>query len=250
MEERMQEMSAMPNLPMIRQKAPGREVRRSREALAKTDLTRAFLSFTQAAGSLERSYAQLQAEVVRLHQELERANTELEKSLEENLRVRRYLSKVLENLPCGVLVVNGRGEIQITNPEARKLLQVPRNWTPGDGTTLPESVERLLRDAPANSFFLEQEWTSPTSAGIRTIGILRANISEVQEAEWETIWIVRDKTEEKRLAVDRETARRSHALAEVATILAHEIRNPLEAWNCLRDCWRMRLRTCRRRGSG
>jgi flagellar hook-associated protein 1 FlgK len=202
-------------------------MRDRRDALAKTDLTKAFLSFTQAAGSLERSYAQLQAEVVRLHRELERTNTELERSLEENLRVRRYLSRVLESLPCGVLVVNGKGEIQIANPEARKLLQMPPDWNPAECGALPQSVEQLLKDAPTNSFFLEQEWTSPTSAGIRTIGILRANISDVPETAGETIWIVRDKTEEKRLAADREMARRSHALAEVATILAHEIRNPL-----------------------
>ncbi len=221
-------MSAMPNLPAARQKTLGRgAIRSQRDALAKTDLTKAFLSFTQAAGSLERSYAQLQAEVVRLTQELERANTELERSLEENLRVRRYLSRVLESLPCGVLVVNEKGEIQIANPEARKLLQVPRDWAPGDGAALPESVERLLREAPANSFFLEQEWTSPSVNGIRTIGILRANISDIAEGTGETIWIVRDKTEEKRVAADRESARRSRALAEVATVLAHEIRNPL-----------------------
>ena len=220
-------MSAMQNFPMTRQKPLSRAMRDRRDALAKTDLTKAFLSFTQAAGSLERSYAQLQAEVVRLHRELERTNTELERSLEENLRVRRYLSRVLESLPCGVLVVNGKGEIQIANPEARKLLQMPRDWNPAEGGVLPQSVEQLLKDAPTNSFFLEQEWTSPTSGGIRTIGILRANISEVPETAGETIWIVRDKTEEKRLAADREMARRSHALAEVATILAHEIRNPL-----------------------
>src|SRR5262249_41918589 len=188
---------------------------------------RAFLSFTQAAGSLEKSYAQLQAEVIRLHQELERANSELERSLEENQTVRRYLSRVLEGVPCGVLVVNGKGEIQIANPEARKLLQVPKDWRPGEGAELPETLGRLLKNAPANSFFLEQEWTSLTVTGIRTIGILRANISEMPESEGETVWIVRDKTEEKRVAADREAARRSHALAEVATVLAHEIRNPL-----------------------
>jgi len=220
-------MNAMPNLPATRQKTLARNARQHRNALAKTDLTKAFLSFTQAAGSLERSYGQLQAEVVRLHHELERANTELERSLEENQRVRRYLSCVLESLPCGVLVANEKGEIQITNPEARKLLQVPRDWIPGNGGALPEFVERLLGEAPANSFFLEQEWVSPSTTGIRTIGILRANISDVPEAPGETIWIVRDKTEEKRVAADRETARRSQALAEVATILAHEIRNPL-----------------------
>ena len=41
------------------------------------------------------------------------------------------------------------------------------------------------------------------------------------------IWIVRDVTEEKRLAMEREAARESGALAEIATLLAHEIRNPL-----------------------
>lgn len=220
-------MNAMQNFPTPRQKTISRPLRDRRDKIAKTDLTKAFLSFTQAAGSLERSYAQLQAEVVRLHQELDRANTELEKSLEENLRVRRYLSRVLESLPCGVLVVNELGEVQIANSEARKLLQVPPNWTPGEGAVLPESIETLLKDTPANSFFLEQEWTSPTSVGIRTIGILRANISELADGAGETVWIVRDKTEEKRIASDREAARRSNALAEVATVLAHEIRNPL-----------------------
>jgi flagellar hook-associated protein 1 FlgK len=195
--------------------------------LARTDLTRAFLSFTQAAGSLEKSYAQLQAEVVRLTHELARANTELERSLEENLRVRRNLSRVLESLPCGVLVVNEKGEIQIANPEARKLLQVPQDWTPESGGALPESVKRLLRETPANSVFLEQEWTRPSASDLRTIGILRANIGDVADGVHETIWIVRDKTEEKRVAADRESARRSYALAEVATVLAHEIRNPL-----------------------
>src|SRR6516164_9681823 len=79
---------------------------------AQENLTRAFLTFTQAASSLERSYAQLQGEVSRLHQELERANAELDRTLGENARVRAYLAKLLERLPCGVLAANARGEIQ------------------------------------------------------------------------------------------------------------------------------------------
>ena len=65
------------------------------------------------------------------------------------------------------------------------------------------------------------------ASGNRSIGILRANLSEESEGRGETIWIVRDITEQKRLASERETARRSLALAEIATVLAHEIRNPL-----------------------
>jgi len=228
MEVGVQRMFAMPSMLASQQKPLSREARRSqRDTLARTDLTKAFLTFTQAAGSLEKSYAQLQAEVVRLAHELERANTQLEQSLEDNVRVRRHLTRVLESLPCGVLVMNEKGKIQITNPEARKLLQVPQDWTPEYGGALPESLERLLREAPANSVFSEQEWTRPSGSGVRTIGILRASISDATDGVGETIWIVRDKTEEKRVAADRELARRSHALAEVATVLAHEIRNPL-----------------------
>ena len=196
-------------------------------AAAQESLTRAFLTFTQAAGSLEKSYTQLQTEVGRLHQELQRANSELERSLEENARVRSYLSRVLENLPCGVLVAGADGSAQIINPEARRLLQVGPDWTPGRDGALPPAFEKLIAEVPANSFFSEQEWTLSETAGNRSIGILRANASEKPGESSDTIWIIRDTTEQKRLASEREAARRSSALAEVATILAHEIRNPL-----------------------
>src|SRR3981081_1764158 len=90
---------------------------------AQENLARAFLTFTQAAGSLEKSYTQLQGEVTRLHAELQRTNYELERSVEENARVRGYLTRVLESLPCGVLVVSAGEKIEIINPEARRLLQ-------------------------------------------------------------------------------------------------------------------------------
>jgi nitrogen fixation/metabolism regulation signal transduction histidine kinase len=220
-------MATMPNLPTTRQRTHSKAILRDPQNDAKDSLTRAFVTFTQAAGSLERSYTQLQGEVTRLHRELDRANSELERSLEENARVRGYLSRVLDNLPCGVLVVDGAGRVQIANPEARHLLQTPGDWAAGMDAGLPEPIQRLLRDVPPNSFFSEREWSMSTSTGNRTIGILRANISEIPDTPSDSIWIVRDITDQKRLAEEREAARRSLALAEVATVLAHEIRNPL-----------------------
>jgi nitrogen fixation/metabolism regulation signal transduction histidine kinase len=180
------------------------------------------LTFTQAAGSLEKSYTQLQTEVARLHVELQRANSELERSLEENARMRGYLARVVENLPCGVLVAGADG-VRLINPEARQLLQVPAESNRG----LPPTFEAVLAGLPARSFFCEQESSIGEGSANRTIGILRANISEQADAKGDTIWFVRDITEQKRLAGEREAARRSLALAEIATVLAHEIRNPL-----------------------
>ncbi len=225
----------MTNLPTSRQRLRGlsgpvgnREMaREAARGTAQENLTRAFLTFTQAAGSLENSYTQLQTEVGRLHQELQRANVQLDRSLEENARVRGYLSRVLESLPCGVVVAGSDGRTQIINPEARRLLQVPVQWTPETSAELPGNFEKLIAEVPKNSFFSEQEAPLPGTGGNRFIGILRANVSEGPEGAGDTIWIVRDITEQKRLASERETARRSRALADVATVLAHEIRNPL-----------------------
>ena len=33
--------------------------------------------------------------------------------------MRRYLARILEGLPCGVLVADRRGELRMMNPEAR-----------------------------------------------------------------------------------------------------------------------------------
>ncbi len=214
----------MPNLPRSRQGTRTAAVVGDSHVAAQESLTRAFLTFTQAAGSLEKSYTQLQGEVARLHVELERANSELERSLEENARVRGYLARVVENLPCGVLVAGVDG-VQLINPEARRLLQVPVGWV--GGRRLPPTFAALVAEAPGNSFFCEQERSIAGVSGNRSIGILRANISEQMDGPGDTIWIVRDITEQKRLACEREAARKSLALAEIATVLAHEIRNPL-----------------------
>src|SRR5271154_5815557 len=105
------------------------EVSGRQKSAVEHGLAQAFATFTQAAGSLERSYTLLQNEVGRLHEELSRTNAELDRSLEENARMRAYLAQVLENLPCGVVVAGGQGtKIQVINPEARRLLQLPPHF--------------------------------------------------------------------------------------------------------------------------
>jgi hypothetical protein len=171
---------------------------------------------------------QLQSEVAHLHEELHRTNAELQRTLEENTRVRAYLSRVLESLPCGILVVDAHAQTQIINPEARRLLAVSPDW-PGGGPSksTTRTLQKQFEIVPANSFFSEQEWLAPETPADRSVAILRANVSESMNGYGDTIWIIRDITEQKRLASERESARSSRALAEVAAVLAHEMRNPL-----------------------
>lgn len=181
-------------------------------------LAEAFASFTQAADSLERSYGQLQSEVVRLQNELARTNTELQHSLEENVRVRRYLWHILEHLPCGVLVISAH-QLRLANPAARTLLALDEQRET-DGATLPEAVRHLLTQAENG------QGEALSEQGRRILAVALSRPTDSADPD-ERILILRDITLEKRLEEEREAHRRLQALAEMATLLAHEVRNPL-----------------------
>jgi signal transduction histidine kinase len=213
----------MPNLPTTRQTQPGRAKPRDPEVDRKS-LARAFLTFTQAAGSLEKSYAQLQGEVSRLRAELESANEELSQSLEETSRVRIFLSRILEELPCGVLVTDKDGCARLLNPAANRLLKLNAASRVTEQQLDSEVVEKLQK-AITSGNTAEIEWTCRGEK--RAIEVAASKLASQTENDSDTIWILRDISDQKRLAEERDTAKRAHALAEISTVLAHEIRNPL-----------------------
>ena len=203
---------------------PGSPVR---QRSTKQSLAQAFRSFANVAGSLESFYCHLQAEVARLRRELERTNQDLNQSLEENKRIRAYLSRTLECLPCGVLVVDGEHKLKLANSAALSLLgtnQTPRQTAMGVAREVIEKLE-LTSSLPAAR--AEQEWPVDTQDGRHFLAVSRTPLSGNEESAGEWIFILRDITESKRLEKEREAARRTQDLAQMAMLLAHEIRNPL-----------------------
>jgi signal transduction histidine kinase len=63
--------------------------------------------------------------------------------------------------------------------------------------------------------------------GNRKLSCVPAGQELERSAAAQSIWILRDITASKQAEQEREAARNAMALAEVSTILAHEIRNPL-----------------------
>jgi two-component system sensor histidine kinase FlrB len=157
-------------------------------------LLRAFRTFAETAGSLERSYSLLRAEVARLRAELEESHAGLARSLEENRAMRRHLNRILESLPCGVAVVSASGEITHLNPEGMRLLgfeqKIPCLEAPESIANLRGELRELLNSAR----------------------------EEAGERELE-VFIVPGRK--------RWLAARHAALAEMSAVLAHEVRNPL-----------------------
>jgi signal transduction histidine kinase len=198
-----------------------------RQRSAKQSLVKAFRSFANVAGSLESFYSQLQAEVVRLRRELERTNQDLNQSLEDNKRIRAYLSRTLECLPCGVLVVDEDHKLKLANSAALGLLgtcQPPMQTT---RSIAREVIEKLEATLGLQSAGAEREWSVEMQDGPHFLAVSRTPLSGNEDSGGKWIFILRDTTESKRLEKEKEAARRTQDLAQMAMLLAHEIRNPL-----------------------
>jgi two-component system sensor histidine kinase FlrB len=212
-------------------------------------LARAFASFTEAAGSLERTYGQLQGQVAHLRQELEVTNRDLATSLDENHRIRERLRRILEGLPCGVLMIEAGDRISTLNPEAARLVGQRFESVAALPATLSSALDRARetgeelelplsewnqyscdQNSPGPSA-AQQPCSSPTSspqAHAVWVAIRHAWLEQGQSpARATSVVILRDVSEAKKLEHDREHLRRQQALVEMSALLAHEIRNPL-----------------------
>jgi two-component system sensor histidine kinase FlrB len=195
-----------------------------------------FSDFILAASKLENSYRELQKEVSELSLELSERNAALNSSLAENERMRLALQQIVDSMPCGVLVLDRRGKTSMINPESRRLLGL-------DGAHFGERSQKTLRQISsisglnleaacecASSSDAGQEFCIQDSSGKRWLEVRNRRLFQRSgggKRPDQTILILRDTTAQKRAEEEREAGRKAMALAEISTVLAHEIRNPL-----------------------
>ena len=206
----------------------------------KGPLAEAFKAFMATADRMEASYGQLQAEVARLRRELEERNAALTVSLTENKNIRAALKRILDALPCGVIVIDANDGIVLVNPEASRLL-----GTAADSASLlqqfPAHIQPLLKAAIARDD--EHEVTLDAEKTARWLSIRRTALQVESSPDNgcesdQFVLILRDVTARKQAEQQRENSRNMLALGEMAAVLAHEIRNPLgsmELWTSVLD---------------
>jgi two-component system sensor histidine kinase FlrB len=193
-------------------------------------LADAFSEFISASSQLEASYRDLQQEVAHLGLELAERNAALSRSLAENDRMRAALQQMIDSMPCGVLVVDTAETIVTINPEGRRLLELESTHV----RSLPElsAISQVNFDSltATSNDGLDNEVCLSSKTGRRWLAIGNRKLSCTAasgSAALQSIWILRDITANKHAEQEREAARSAMALAEISTILAHEIRNPL-----------------------
>ena len=209
--------------------------------IAETQLTDAFTAFIGAANRLEDTHRQLHDEVAELRKQLEERNRALASSVAETEHMRILLHQILDASPCGVAVLEVRNEqIILLNPEARKLLDIPET---GKWHDLPGSLRTAIkaagREAWANRY--EQEVLVEKCGRRLWLAIRYSRITnpagETEDADASrTVLIISDVTGHKNAEQEREKSRNVVALAEMAAVLAHEIRNPLGSLELLTGC--------------
>jgi two-component system, NtrC family, sensor histidine kinase HydH len=139
------------------------------------------------------------------------------------LELEHFQDRLLDNLPDGLLTMDGQGRIRGANPAAMRLL---------DDQHLPGKEWRdLALDQPGeknvsagNQAIL---WSQYTDGG-RWLEILLVSLHAGEE-QGEQLVLIRDRTEIKKLEDDLQEAERLAAIGRLAASVAHEIRNPLSA---------------------
>lgn len=201
--------------------------------VAEGPLADAFSSFIAAADRLERSHWELHDEVSQLRGELEERNRALASSVAENECMRLALRQVLDSLPCGVAVLEtGRPQIVLLNPEARRLLEIPADQNPA-WTDLPAAIRMMLNPGQGETWKQgdEHDFFFEASGKRRCVTVRYSTALQKADSESGTgsqvILICRDTTAYKAAEQERESSRNLVALAEMSTVLAHEVRNPL-----------------------
>lgn len=220
----------LPSSHVVPMKAGNADCLRSPQLLAD-----AFSEFISASSQLEASYRDLQREVARLGSELSERNAALSRSLAENDRMRAALQQMLDSMPCGVLVLNHADRVVMINPEGRRLLDLGdtevntlrelSHWTQVDFESLGAGSLSQIESELCVSSTVGKRWLAISNRKLDSAQ--NSQDPRSQSAQLQSIWILRDITANKQAEQEREAARRATVLAEISTILAHEIRNPL-----------------------
>jgi two-component system sensor histidine kinase FlrB len=174
-------------------------------------LEQAFAAFSEMSRQLSDSYQSLARRAVSLNDELARANDARLEELATKETLANRLSRLLEALPAGVVVLDGEGRVRDSNPAAATLL-----GTTPDGQDWRDVIRHAFSPKPDDGHDV-------SLASGRRVNVQTCSLGN----EPGQIVLLNDVTETRALHEQLSRHQRLTAMGEMAASLAHQIRTPL-----------------------
>ncbi|MFH1125310.1 MAG: PAS domain S-box protein, partial [Pseudomonadota bacterium] len=147
-------------------------------------------------------------------------------------RIKAFSDKVVENMPVGLMAVDGEGRIASFNQAAESILGQSALAVIGKSASevLPGPLWELTDSSANLKTPLEKELNCPLAGGKNIpMDVSVSSLSGEDGSGWGPIVLFRDLTEVQNLKREIEKSRRLASLGRLATGVAHEIRNPLSS---------------------
>ncbi len=134
---------------------------------------------------------------------------------------RRFTEAVLSGVPAAVIGVDGQGLVNVLNPSAQKLVDVPEDRALGQSfvSLFPELAEAMSQAGEGRNRLVQTQITLARKGRERILNVRIA--PEAVGTGGQSIVVTLDDI------TDLVTAQRTSAWADVARRIAHEIKNPL-----------------------
>ena len=173
-------------------------------------LQNAFEAFNEMSDQLMLSYHQLEGQVDRLNRELAVAHGERIEQREQKQDLANRLESVLDALPAGVIVLNGKGIVQEANRVAIQLLAEPLKGQPWR-----KIIQKVFKPHPGDGHDIS----------LRDGRIVSISTSSLEHEPGQIV-LITDVSEKRRLEDKLGRYHRLSAMGQMAASLAHQIRTP------------------------
>jgi len=173
-------------------------------------LKSAFQTFNEMSEQLMSSYHQLESQVDGLNQKLASAHGDYDHQLEQNQSLANRFEHLLDALPGGVVVLNGKGVVQEANKVAIDLLGEPLK-----GSVWRQIIQRSFEPR------LDDGHDISLKDG-RRVSITTCSLG----TEPGQILLIADVTEKRQLQDKLSRFQRLSAMGKMAASLAHQVRTP------------------------
>ena len=192
----------------------------------------AFDLFDSQSALLQNSFEHLKQNLALANRQLNDKNHELSEKVGELQQMSVRLHCILESLADGVLVVNGSMIVERCNPAAENLLGLDRSEIEGRSyASIMNGLGNIhrLRSAIEEGQTVLDEQRTCNHQGSRRVVVL-ASVAPIRGAGGAilgAVEVLRDVSQLRLLEERMHHQKRMAALGEMATSVAHEIRNPL-----------------------